>query len=74
MGWNEQQLNPIVVNYFMVLGVIGVVTKLLVSMADYARGTNHLLASAFNMQAIMFGGGMWIDATKGLEAVLEGKG
>ena len=74
MGWTEAQLNPVVMTYFMVLGVIGVVTKLLASVSDYARGTNHLLASAFNMQAIMFGGGMWIDATKALEAVLEGKG
>jgi aminoglycoside phosphotransferase (APT) family kinase protein len=73
MGWTEEQLNPVVMTYFMVLGVIGVVTKLLESIADYARGTNHLLASAFNMQSIMFGGGMWIDATKGLETVLEGK-
>jgi aminoglycoside phosphotransferase (APT) family kinase protein len=73
MGWSEAQLNPLVITYFMVLGVIGVVTKLLEGTAAYARGTNRLLASAFNMQSIMFGGGMWIDATKALEAAMSGK-
>jgi len=72
-GWTEAQINPAVITYFMVLGVIGVVTKLLDAMADYARGTNVLLASAFNMQAIQFGQGMWIDATKALEAAMAGK-
>ena len=73
MGWNEAQINPLVITYFMVLGVIGVVTKLLEGMAAYARGTNHLLASAFNVQSIMFGQAMWIDGTKALEAALPGK-
>jgi aminoglycoside phosphotransferase (APT) family kinase protein len=73
MGWTEDQLNPLVITYFMVLGVIGVVAKLLAGTADYARGTNQLLASAFNIQSIMFGGGMWVDATKALEAAASGK-
>lgn len=73
MGWNEDQINPLVITYFMVLGVIGVVAKLLEGTAAYARGTNNLLASAFNAQTIMFGGAMWIDGTKALEAALSGK-
>jgi len=73
MGWNEAQLNPAVITYFMILGVIGVVSKLLNGIAGYADGTNRLLASAFNLQSIMFGGGMWIDGTKALEAALSGK-
>jgi len=73
MGWSEAQMNPVVITYFMVLGVIGVVTKLLEGAAAFARGENHLLASAFNIQSILFGGGMWIDATKQLEPLLAGK-
>ena len=53
--------------------MIGVVTKLLEGAAAFARGENHLLASAFNIQSILFGGGMWIDATKQLEPLLAGK-
>jgi len=73
MGWSEAQLNPAVITYFMILGVIGVVSKLLGGIAGYADGTNHLLASAFNLQSIMFGGAMWIDGTKALEAAMNGK-
>ena len=72
-GFTEAQINPVVITYFMVLGVIGVVRKLLEGGAAYARGTNHLLASLFNSRSIMYGQGMWIDATKQLEPLLARK-
>jgi aminoglycoside phosphotransferase (APT) family kinase protein len=72
-GLSEAQLNPVVVNYFLVLGVIGVVRKLCQGGAAYARGENRLLTSAFNMRSIMYGQGMWIGATKALEPLLSGK-
>ena len=72
-GFTEAQLNPVVITYFMVLGVIGVVRKLLEGGAAYARGTNSNLNSVFNMRSIMYGQGMWIGATKQLEHLLPGK-
>jgi aminoglycoside phosphotransferase (APT) family kinase protein len=71
-GLSESQVNPVTVSYFLVLGVVGVVRKLCQGGAAYARGENRLLSSVFNMRSIMYGQGMWIDATKALEPLLRG--
>jgi aminoglycoside phosphotransferase (APT) family kinase protein len=70
-GMNEVQLNPAVVAYFLILGVVGTVRRLLEGGADYARGTNHLFASAFNMNSIQFGQSVWLPTTAALGPVLE---
>lgn len=72
-GLSGTQMNPVVISYFTVLGVIGVVRKLLEGGAAYARGTNRLLAAVFSSCSVVFGQGMWIAATKELEPLLSGK-
>jgi aminoglycoside phosphotransferase (APT) family kinase protein len=69
-GLNEAQVNPVTVAYFLILGVVGTVRRLLEGGAAYSREENTLLASLFNMNSIMFGGGVWIDASKQLEPIL----
>ena len=69
-GLNEAQLNPVTVAYFLILGVVGTVRRLLEGGAAYSREENTLLASLFNMNSVMFGGGVWIDVSKQLEPVL----
>ena len=69
-GFDEAQVNPAVVTYFMVLGVVGTVRRLLEGGAAFARGENHLLASLFNMNSVQFGHMMWMQATAQLEPVL----
>ena len=74
-GLDETQLNPAVIAYFLVLGVIGTVRRLLEGGADYHRGTNTLLASLFNLNAVQFGQSMWLPVTRQLElafAALKG--
>ena len=59
------------ISYFLILGVIGTVRRLLEGGAAYARGENHLLASLFNMNSVQFGHMMWMQASIGLEAAFE---
>ena len=70
-GLDELQVNPAVVAYFLVLGVVGTVRRLLEGGADYARGTNHLMASLFNLNAVQFGQSMWLSTADALGPVLE---
>ena len=73
-GLDETQVNPAVVSYFLILGVIGTVRRLLEGGAAFARGDNHLLASLFNLNSVQFGHTMWLQASMELEAVLAPAG
>jgi aminoglycoside phosphotransferase (APT) family kinase protein len=70
-GLSEVQVNPAVVAYFLILGVIGTVRRLLEGGADYARGTNRLMGSAFNMNTVQFGQSVWLPTADALGPVLE---
>ena len=70
-GFTEEQVNPTVIPHFLILGVIGVVRRLLEGGAAYARGENYLLASLFNMNSVQFAHMMWMQASVGLEAAFE---
>jgi aminoglycoside phosphotransferase (APT) family kinase protein len=70
-GFDEHQVNPAVVTYFMILGVIGTVRRLLEGGAAYARGDNHLLTSLFNINSVQFGHSLWMPASIQLEAALQ---
>jgi hypothetical protein len=70
-GLDELQVNPAVVAYFLILGVVGTVRRLLEGGADYAHGTNHLMASLFNLNAVQFGQSMWLSTADALGPVLE---
>jgi len=67
-GLDESQVNPAIISYFLVLGVVGTVRRLLEGGAAYDRGENHLLTSAFQTSSVQFGHMMWLQATLGLEA------
>jgi aminoglycoside phosphotransferase (APT) family kinase protein len=69
-GLNEAQVNPVTVAYFLILGVVGTVRRLLEGGAAYSRDENTLLASLFNLNSVVFGSGVWIGASKQLEPVL----
>jgi aminoglycoside phosphotransferase (APT) family kinase protein len=70
-GLSEEQLNPAILGYFAILGVIGVVRRLLEGGAAYARGENRLLASLFSMSSLQFGHMMWLRTSLELEAALS---
>ncbi len=59
------------VAYFLILGVIGTVRRLLEGGADYARGTNHLMGSVFNMNSVQFGQSMWLPVCDALGPVFD---
>ena len=69
-GLDERQVNPVTIAYFLILGVVGTVRRLLEGGRHYARGDNTLLASVFNLSSVVFGGGVWLPATRQLEPVL----
>lgn len=71
-GLSDEQLNPAVVAYFLILGVVGTVRRLLEGGAGVARGTNHLVGSLFNLNSVQFGQWMWLTATDALSAALPG--
>ena len=69
-GLDEAQVNPVTVAYFLILGVVGTVRRLLEGGAAYSRDENTLLASLFNLNSVVFGSGVWIGASKQLEPIL----
>ena len=71
-GYTEEQVNPAVMNYFLVLGVIGVVTQLANSGGAMYRGEMGSTMIAFSFDNILFGQAAWMAATDALEAVLDG--
>jgi aminoglycoside phosphotransferase (APT) family kinase protein len=73
-GFDEAQVNPAVVAYFLVLGVIGTVRRLLEGGAAFARGENHLLASLFNLNSVQFGHSIWLQTSMQLEPALAPTG
>jgi aminoglycoside phosphotransferase (APT) family kinase protein len=73
-GMDESQFNPAVLGYFLILGVIGTVRRLLEGGAAFADGRNHLLASLFNLHSVQFGHMMWLQAADQLGAVLTADG
>lgn len=71
-GYSEEQLNPAVMTYFLVLGVINVVSQLTAAGSAMARGDSASANIAFNLDNIIFGQAAWLDATQALEAALDG--
>lgn len=69
-GLDESQVNPAVLGYFSILGVVGTVRRLLGGGAAVARGENQLLASLFNLNSVQFGHMLWMQAATALEPVL----
>jgi aminoglycoside phosphotransferase (APT) family kinase protein len=70
-GLDATQVNPVTVAYFLILGVVGTVRRLLEGGAEYARGTNHLMGSVFNLNSIQFGHSMWLSTADSLGPVLD---
>ncbi len=68
-GMTEAQLNPAVIAYFLILGVVGTVRQLLEGGAAYAAGKNTAINSLFSLSSVQFGHSMWLPATEQLEAV-----
>lgn len=71
-GYSEDQINPAVMTYFLVLGVIGVVSQLIAAGAAMARGEGGSTNIAFNNDNILFGQAAWMAATDALTAALDG--
>jgi aminoglycoside phosphotransferase (APT) family kinase protein len=72
-GFTEEQINPIVMTYFLVLGVIGVVSQISNSGSAMARGETSSTGIAFNLDNLLFGQAAWMSATEALEAALDGE-
>lgn len=71
-GYSEDQVNPAVMTYFLVLGVIGVVTQLVAGGGAMARGESGSTNIAYNMDNCLFGQAAWMRATDALTAALDG--
>ncbi len=71
-GYTEEQVNPAVMTYFLVLGVIGVVSQLSAAGAAMSRGEGGSSNIAFNNDNILFGQAAWMAATDALTAALDG--
>jgi aminoglycoside phosphotransferase (APT) family kinase protein len=72
-GFSEDQVNPNVLTYFLVLGVIGVVSQLSATGSAMARGESSSTNIAFSLDGLLFGQAAWLAATEALEAVLDGE-
>jgi len=67
MGFTDEQVNPAVIAYFLILGVIGTVRRLLEAGAAFSRGENTSLNAVFNARNVMFGQSMWLQFSEQLE-------
>lgn len=72
-GYSEEQINPAVATYFLVLGVIGVVDQLRASGAAMARTGEGNTNIVFNFDNLLFGQAAWLGATRALEAAMDGE-
>ena len=72
-GFSEEQVNPAVLTYFLVLGVIGVVSQLSATGSSMARGNTSSTNIAFTLDGLLFGQAAWMAATDALEAALDGE-
>ena len=72
-GFSEDQVNPAVLTYFLVLGVIGVVSQLSATGSEMARGNTSSTNIAFSLDGLLFGQAAWMAATDALEAALDGE-
>jgi len=72
-GFSEEQVNPLVMTYFLVLGVIGVVSQIANVGSSMARGETSSTNIAFNLDNLLFGQAAWMAATDALEAALDGE-
>ena len=66
-------MNPLVMTYFLVLGVIGVVSQIANIGSAMARGETSSTNIAFNLDNLLFGQAAWMAATDALEAALDGE-
>lgn len=71
-GYSHDQVNPAVMTYFLVLGVIGVVSQLAAMSSSMSRGSAQSTNIAFNGDNLLFGQAAWMAATEALEAALDG--
>ena len=72
-GFSEEQVNPVVLTYFLILGVIGVVSQVSNSGSSMARGETSSTGIAFNLDNLLFGQAAWMAAAEALEAALDGE-
>tara|TARA_B100000029_G_scaffold381053_1_gene376149 strand:+ start:466 stop:1491 length:1026 start_codon:yes stop_codon:yes gene_type:complete len=72
-GFTEEQVNPVVMTYFLVLGVIGVVSQIASTGSSMARGETSSTSIAFNLDNLLFGQAAWMTATDALTAILDGE-
>jgi aminoglycoside phosphotransferase (APT) family kinase protein len=72
-GFSEDQVNPLVMTYFLVLGVIGVVSQVANVGSSMANGETASTNIAFNLDNLLFGQAAWMTATNILEAALDGE-
>tara|TARA_Y100001934_G_scaffold79520_1_gene98844 strand:- start:929 stop:1954 length:1026 start_codon:yes stop_codon:yes gene_type:complete len=72
-GFSEEQVNPLVMTYFLVLGVIGVVSQIANVGSAMAKGETSSTNIAFNLDNLLFGQAAWMAATDALEAALDGE-
>jgi hypothetical protein len=59
--------------YFLVLGVIGVVSQVANVGSSMANGETASTNIAFNLDNLLFGQAAWMTATNVLEAALDGE-
>ena len=71
-GYSEEQVNPEVMTYFIVMGVIGVVSQLAAVGTSMSRGEASSSNIAFTLDGILFAQAAWMDATAALEAAFDG--
>ncbi len=66
-GMTEAQMNPAVMAYFLILGVVGTVRQLIEGGAAFSRGENSALGTLFSLTNIQYGQMMWLQATRQLD-------
>ena len=72
-GFSEDQVNPLVMTYFLVLGVNGVVSQIANAGSSMAKGETASTNIAFNLDNLLFGQAAWMTGTNVLEAALDGE-
>lgn len=70
-GLSEEQLNPITLGYFTVLGTVTILGQIVAQKAALARGESHSIMGYYVDNAVSFGHMVQLTVTEALEAAME---
>jgi aminoglycoside phosphotransferase (APT) family kinase protein len=73
-GFSLEQVNPISIGYFTILGAIQIFAQLTSTTNEFAKGNGSGIGVPYNVNAMSFGHKIWLEVSQALEAAMAQMG